>query len=273
MADQPDSIFEKKEQETPENKPDVNQAKTQSDGAFNDLLKQIVNEKGEQKYKTLEDALVGLKHAQEYIPKLKLEKSAEEQELAALREKVSKLESLEETVLELTNRKEEPSPDGKSLNEEDIAALIEKTLKNKQSIAVQKENTTLVVTTLKEKFGDKAEETFYSKAQEFGLSVDEMNAMAAKNPKVVLTMLGVSGEGAHKQPGFTPSTGSVNTSAIQPRTNTFIGNSDKKIMLGATTQDIAEEANNAKQLVEELHSQGLGVEVLANPKEYFKRFK
>lgn len=273
MADQPESIFETKSQETPDTNAAKKEQQEDKKSDYADLLKQIVNEKGEQKYNSLEDALVGLKHAQEFIPKLKEEKKAEEEELERLRQEIDRLKSLEETVLELTRSKTQPETNGKSLSEEDIANLVQQTLTKTQQAELQKKNITTVVTELRSKFGDEAEKVFYEKAQDLGLTVEEMNALAAKTPKAVLTMLGASVDGVHKQPNFNPTTGSVNTAAFKPKTNTFLGKSNKNVMLGATSQDILEESAMAKNMVEEIHSQGLTVHDLTDPKIYFKYFK
>lgn len=267
MSDQTNIFTDEHKEETPPANTSLNTPD------FSDLLGQIVNEKGEQKYKTVQDALYGLKHAQEYIPSLKHEKEDKDKEIETLRERVEQLSSLEQTVLELTREKEKPGTTVQSLNEEDIANLVRQTLTKTQSEATQIQNIQIITSTLREKFGDKAENVFYDKAKELGLTVDEMNALAAKTPKAVLTMLGISGEGVHKQPGFTPTTSSVNTSGFKPAAESFVGSSVKKIMLGATTQDLQEESENARKMVEELHNQGLSVHDLADPKIFFKQFK
>jgi hypothetical protein len=50
-----------------------NNANVQPNNDFADLLNQIKNERGEPKYKTIEDALKGLQHAHQYIPNIKTE--------------------------------------------------------------------------------------------------------------------------------------------------------------------------------------------------------
>src|SRR5690606_21721942 len=115
-----------------------------------DLLKDIVNEKGEQKYKTVQDALYGLKHAQEFIPAIKSKASEAEQENDALKEK---LQTLEDTVLELTKRREQqPNTNGAQLDESAIANLIEQTLSKSQKESLQKQNQAAVVSALNGKF-------------------------------------------------------------------------------------------------------------------------
>ena len=273
MADQPTTIF-KQEQQTADaagNTADQTTSATTSQNPYEDLLKGIVNEQGEQKYRSIEDALVGLRHAQEFIPKLKDEKRKEEEELQRLREEVAKLKALEDTVAELASqRASSPTSDG--MTPDAVAALVQKTLQDTQIKQTQEQNLNSVVSVMRDKFGDKAETVFYEKAQEMGLTVTEINELAAKTPKAVLTMLGVSGDGAHKQPQFNPTKGTVNTTTLTPKPTTFLSTPTKSVMLGATTRDVLEASQDAKKMAEELHSQGLTIDYLTDPKNYFKHF-
>lgn len=280
MADQPNSIFENNnQQETPAVKEEQNNSSTantapaQSEQPFAHLLGSILNEKGEPKYKSVEDALVGLKHAQEYIPKIKETATEKEQELQKMREELERLKSLENTVLELTQKQEKASTNGVSLSEEDIAQLVENTLTKKQLVKVQEDNVSQVVNAVSQKFGADAEKVFYTKAQELGLSVEEMNALAARTPKAVLTLLGVSETTAHKQVNVSPTTGSVNTSAFQPTPESFLGRETTRVTIGATSDELKQAVANSARLAEELQKQGLSTYDLTDPKVYFKYFK
>src|SRR5690606_2162688 len=127
MADQPQdqSIFSHQETPEPKHADAANISTPDASNPLADLPKDIVNEKGEQKYKTVQDALYGLKHAQEFIPAIKSKASEAEQENDALKEK---LQTLEDTVLELTKRREQqPNTNGAQLDESAIANLIEQT--------------------------------------------------------------------------------------------------------------------------------------------------
>lgn len=278
MADQP-SIFEenKTSQETPENTKTESTANTpapESTNPLEDLLKEVRNENGDPKYKTVEDALVALKHAQEYIPKVKEEKTQAEQELEALRKEVERLQNLEETVLELTQKQEQTSTNGVALDEEGIAKLVEQTLTKKELEELHRKNQAEVVRVMSEKFGDEAEKVFYSKAQELGLSVEEMNALAARSAKSVLTLLGVTETVAHQQtPKTSPTQGSVNTSAFQPNPQTYLGRETGSVLFGASTEDVKEAVKKASNLAEELAKNGLSTYDLTDPKVYNKYFK
>lgn len=278
MADQP-SIFEenKTSQETPENTKTESTANTpapESTNPLEDLLKEVRNENGDPKYKTVEEALKALKHAQEYIPKVKEEKTQAERELEELRKEVERLQNLEETVLELTQKQEQTSTNGVALDEEGIAKLVEQTLTKKELEELHRKNQAEVVQVMTEKFGDEAEKVFYSKAQELGLSVEEMNALAARSAKSVLTLLGVTETVAHQQtPKTSPTQGSVNTSAFQPNPQTYLGRETGSVLFGASTEDVKEAVKKAANLAEELAKNGLSTYDLTDPKVYNKYFK
>lgn len=240
---------------------------------WDNLLKDIKNEKGEPKYKTVEDALNGLKHAQEFIPKIKQEKTEAELKIEQMEAELTRLKGLENTVFELTQKQEQTQTSGVALNEEDIAKLVERTLSQKQQDEFRKKNQEVVVSTLVEQFGKEAETVFYGKAKELGLTVEEMNALAAKTPKAVLSLLGVSEKGAHKQPIPSPSPGRINSEGFQQAPQTYLGREENKVMLGATTSDVLKAVDSASKLVEELQSQGLSTYDLTDPKIYSKYFK
>lgn len=277
MADQPtENIFNADPQITPEGTEQSSAANTASPpqtSSWDTLLMDIKNERGEPKYKTVEDALNGLKHAQEFIPKVKQEKTEAEQKLAEMQEQLNRLQGLENTVFELTQKKEQTSTNGVALNEEDIAQLVERTLTLKQQAEVHKNNQRTVVQALTQKYGSEAENVFYSKAQELGLSVDEINALASKTPKAALSLLGVSEAVAHKQTNASPTQGKVNSAEFQQSPQTFLGRESNRVMIGATTEDIKQSVDRAALLAEELKAKGLSTYDLTDPKIYSKYFK
>lgn len=236
-----------------------------------DLLGSIKNERGEVKYKDIESALIGLKNAQEFIPTLQKSVTDRDAELVTLRAKADRAAELERVIESLTSGKPAdppaaitPSPQ----KEVDISSLIEETLAKRERQQAAKTNVNSVIATVKGAFGDKAEEVFYSKAKEFGMSVAEFNSLAATSPKAVLSMLGI-GEGKSSF-GSTPS--SVNSSGFVPTKDTFITKNKNSVQIGATSQDVARELAAAKQMVSELHGQGKSIQDLTNPKVFFKHF-
>lgn len=273
MSD-PTSIFTQTDSGLPADTTSANSngATAPNDSELTDLLSGIKNERGEQKYRSVKEAIIGLQNAQDYIPQLKQTLTERETELAALRAETKRVTDLEDTVRQLTERQSTDGTPPKGLNEQDIADLINKsldtTLSKREQLAVQKANVDSVVDSLKASFGAEAEKKFYDKAAEMGMSVVEFNALAAKSPKIVLSALGV----ASKASSFAPTQGSVNSTAFTPKQDTFIGRNSSPTLVGATTEENMQESRNANKMVEELHNQGKSVHDLSDPKVYFKYF-
>ena len=237
-----------------------------------DLLGSIKNERGEQKYKSVEDALVGLKNAQEHIPNLNNQLSQREQELKEAREQAARVDELQKTIEALTsgNSGQPNTPATPTFSKEEIAKLVTQTLTAQQQAEAAKTNVATVVNALQTKFGPEAEKVYNAKATEVGMTVAELNALAQRNPKAVFTLLGVNQEAPKQLSSTTPS---FNTDGFQPQQDSFIGRNAKPTLIGATTTDLHEESLRARQMVEELHSQGKSISDLTNPKVYFKTFK
>lgn len=242
-------------------------------GDLANLLGSIKNERGEQKYKSVEDALVGLKNAQEHIPTLNSQLAQREVELAEARKQAARVEELQRTVEALAAKNDgDVHQPIQSLSADQVAELVNQTLTKQQQAASAQSNIATVVNALQAKFGAEAEKAYNAKAQEIGMTVLELNTLAAKNPKAVFTLLGVSQE-APKQMSSSSPTPSFNTDGFQPKADSFIGRNTKATLIGATTTDLQEESLRARQMVEELHSQGKSISDLTNPKVYFKTFK
>jgi hypothetical protein len=272
MSDQA-SIFGNDNQATKPNVNDGNTSNAQGSADLANLLGSIKNERGEVKYKSVEDALVGLRNAQEYIPQLTAKLSTQEQELKAAQEAASRVAELEKTVETLLSKSDGNSntPNTPSISKDEIVKLVSQTLTETQKAEQAKANTLEVVNTLKSKYGAEAEKAYNEAATSLGMSVTELNALAARNPKAVYKILGVSPE-APKQLSSAPAE-TFNTDGFQPTQDSFIGRNAKPTLIGATTSDLNEETLRAKAMVEELHKQGKTISDLTNPKVYFKTFK
>jgi len=181
MADQPEgNIF---------NEPVVTPPKDPNDTRLVDLLKSIKNENGEQKYDSIEKALDALRHSQEFIPELKTQLSKKDEELSELRGKVSKIEELESVVERLARSKPEGEgdhPAASGLDEKAVLDLVQRTLSQSEKQKLIEANQLKVSQALQAKFGDKAKEMVANKAAELGMSPEELGALAAKSPALVL---------------------------------------------------------------------------------------
>lgn len=266
MADQ--SIFgENQNSSTQTQQPNSNGQPSQNEQLAT-LLASVKNENGEQKYRTVEDALKALQHSQTYIPELKNSLTQTQAQLQEAQAQAAKITELEKALDALTqnNRSQEITPQG--LSEEQIADLVTRTLSKSQQQAVAKENHTKVVSIMAAQFGDKAEALFYGKAQELGMSKEEINALAAKAPQAALKLLGVDAA-ANTNKGV-PST--FNSAAFQPSPESTIKANKQSVLMGASSDEVINESRASRKMVEELHAAGLTTYDLSDPKVYKKYF-
>ena len=274
MSDQDTSIFgNQNSQKTPapqNTQQGVPPAQPNDD--LSTLLGAIRNERGEQKYRTVQDALTALQHSQEYIPELSQKLKQQEQELAEAKAAAAKVTELEQIVLTLAQEKNKPStetPPTPGLNPSQVEELISKTLTKRQQEEKAKENVTLVTTAVRQAFGEKAEESFYKRASDLGMTPDQFNTLAASTPKAVLKLLGLDDK---QQTSFQSTTSSINTAGISPRQETYIGRNTKPMLVGASFDDLRQENQNARKMVDELHAQGKEISSITSYAEYRKHF-
>lgn len=263
------------------NTQETNQQETlaNKDNSGNDklenLLASIVNESGERKYKTVEAALEGSAHAQEYIQTLKATVTEKDSELERLRKEAEKVAELEALVASLADKKEESLPAPSGITETEVTELVNRTLAQKSHEQQLKNNQEEVVTTLVKRFGDKdkAQEAFLRKAEELGIDAEELEKLSSQNPKLVLSSFGISDAGAHKQPmNASPTVSSVNTSGFKSNEESYIRAFQSNTPIGATYKDLQAGIVNAKKMVEELESKGLTIDDLTKPSNFFKYF-
>lgn len=231
------------------------------------LLSQVKNENGEPKYKTVKDALVGLAHAQSHIQTLLTEKRTVEEELGTLRPVATKVTELEGLVRRLTESSTTAATPAQGMSEEAVATLVEQTLTRQQQAQVATANLGKVVEAVKKVHGDKAEEFFYTKAKELGMTQQQVNELAARTPVAVLKLLSIDAPAPQAI-----STTSVNTTGLTPITESAIGRNKKKLEVGATHAEIMAEAREAKRMVDELAEKGISIDDLTKPSLYFKHF-
>jgi transcriptional regulator with XRE-family HTH domain len=275
MTTEQNSIFDSNSSVTPTTPAGSNPANVVQPNAVDTMLQNIKNERGEPKYKTLEDALNALKHSQEYIPQLSQKIAEKDSELEAARQAASKVAQLEDVVRNLTQASTpsaNTTPQG--MTAEQVAELVNSTLSRKQQEEVATSNTNKVAQIVASKFGAEAESKFYGKAEELGMSKSEFNTLAAKNPKAVLSLLGISDTVVAPQQVKPSNSGTaLNTAGIQPQTDTFVTRNTSPTLVGATTRQLHEESAKARAMVDELHSQGKEIRDLTDPKVYFKLFQ
>jgi hypothetical protein len=191
---------------------------TKSD--YSEFLQAITNQEGKPKYKTVADALIGAAKAQEHIQRIESENS----ELRTVAKKVDTMEQLLQRLEVGKGSDQSPSP-----KVEDQEKLVLSVLEKQRAMEREQANRQTVLNTLREKFGDKTDEVLSTKANDLGLSVMELGALAARSPKAVL--------GYFDTKQVSPSVQStVNTQALSPRTTEV--KAPDNIMWGASNKDV-----------------------------------
>lgn len=167
------------------------------------LLANIKGEDGQQKYKDVTTAISALQHSQEYIKQLK-------QQLEEATQKASQAVTMEQVLAAINKPSDAPQGTTQAqggLTAEDVLRLMQAEERKK----IEKANAAKVAQKFKEVHGEKAEETFYAKAAEIGLTRDAINSLAATSPEAVFSMFGLKG-GPAPVPG---SPSGINTHSMQ----------------------------------------------------------
>lgn len=184
------------------------------------LLSEIVNSEGKQKYGSVEEALKGLGNAQEHIRRL-------EEENSDFKQGAEKSATLQDVLDAMKPDQGEPSSNEEvaQLGEGDIAKVLEDMLAKRETASSQKANTTKVANKFVEVHGaEEAEAKYYEAAASLGFSKAEINELSARNPDAVFKMLGVNAE---KEPTPNSLKGDVNAGEFNqqkpdaPRFNPF----------------------------------------------------
>jgi hypothetical protein len=182
---------------------------TQTD-PFVDKLMLIKNEKGEPKYKTVDDALVALYNSQEFIETLKTEKRQLEEQFQIVKAEKDKLGSIDDFVQRLNPNAKPTQPpatpakeDG--LSEERVAQLLETTLQKREREALMQQNLNTVVGQLAQTHGDKTKDFIRKRAEELSTTPAALKELAMSNPTMAMTLL----SGASIKQAPTPSQPSI----------------------------------------------------------------
>jgi hypothetical protein len=179
------------------------------------------------KYSSVEDALKSVPHAQKHIQTL-------ESELAAAREELSKRRTTEELLDEIKSGiQPQATPAGAEFDQDKLLQLVDQTLEFKERQKSAKNNAESVASKFTEKFGSKAEEVYNTVARESGLTVQQLNSLAASSPKIVLKLAGL--EGTSAQIAGKPNS-TVNTETLNQKVDPT--QLSARVKQGATTKDL-----------------------------------
>lgn len=221
------------------NKDTDDHGKSSDDNPFADKLSGILNENGEQKYKTVEDALEALAHSQQFIETLKGESHTYQEELNQLKAELDKRESVEDVVSRLTGKsqhtekKEDQPNSGVGLDEDTARKLIEEQITALRQKDSEADNFKKVQAALVEQYGDKAREVIRTRAAELNTTPADLEKLARTNPAMALGLLG----GGNVSPSKAPSTPNHSPNR-QPPKQGELSRPEKSLMRGAPTEEV-----------------------------------
>ena len=222
-----------------------------NENPYGDHLQAIKNERGEVKYNTVEDALTGAANAQKKITEDAAMMQSLQSELITAREEAAKLKGALNVADLIKPQTPEPtqvsSPAEQSgLSEEAASELFKKLSVQQGKEAEQAKNVLAVVSTLKEKFGDQADDVFYKKAAELGMTKDRMNQLAADSPQAALKLFdGTAVENLNP----TQTTRQPETNIAPAVTDGPLPMATNTLLEGATTEEMVAEMNRHKEHV------------------------
>jgi hypothetical protein len=195
MADQP-NVFGN--ESAPDQ--DITSPAPNTNSNLGDLLKNIKNENGEQKYKSLEDALVALDHSQKYIPELKNQLTGTQAQLEEMKAQMAKFNNIEESVQRLLAQQQtqrETPPEVTGLDEQAVMKLVQDSLKQSEQVKLLMSNQQKVNDALVGKYGEKAIEVLDAKAAELHTTRQALGELSKQNPDLVLALFSTP---ANKEP-------------------------------------------------------------------------
>lgn len=194
------------------------------------LPTEVVEFVGEgKKYQSVDDALRSVPHAQKHIQSL-------EAELAVLKEEVTKRRTTEELLDEIKSGflPNEATTETVGLDKEELANVVNKTIEFREAQQRARNNTQSIANKFKEKFGETAQSAYEALARDSGLSLQQLNTLAATSPNAVLKLAGLNQQAPS---AFGKPSSTINTEALA-NTNSGNQNLSAKVPKGATTKDV-----------------------------------
>lgn len=176
-----------------------------------DLLPEVAELIGEgKKYRTPEDALKSVPHAQKHIQEL-------ESTLSELREELTKRATLEEAMAQLRRDSTQIADNGGAAQPaaaapdlESLAKIVDGLVEKRELSKVKLENQKKVVASLQSAFGEKAREAHAARLAEIGMSQEDFTSLASRSPAAALALFPEASRANAPTSGGT-TTGSVNT--------------------------------------------------------------
>lgn len=197
-----DNVFQPADPQTPTEEP-VNNAAPSVPEELTDLI-------GEgRKYKSMDDALRSIPHAQTHISRL-------EQELSELKEDLGKRMNAEEAlnkILEARKSSDVQEHPPADITPDALKDLVKSTYKEISDDEKKAHNITEVSKRVIAAWGDKANATLDSKAAELGVSVAFLQDTASHSPQAFYNLIGLNSVPKQENPSARQS--SVNTAGFE----------------------------------------------------------
>lgn len=162
----------------PAEAPDPNQA-------FADQLQAITAEDGRMKYATVQEALNAMPHAQS-----KIKEQAET--IEQLKQQLNQSDGVQEMLQELKGMKAQPAETPTAADPEAIQKMVQQAYESTKSEEQKLANGAQVKDVLVKQFGDSAEQKFKDKAQELGMSTQELTQLSMTKPKAAMALFTVT---------------------------------------------------------------------------------
>lgn len=180
------------------------------------------------KYATLDDAIKSVPHAQKHISTL-------EAELAASKAELEKRRTAEDLLEELraASNTQAPAQAGPSITTEEITQIVQRTLGQNEAQVKATNNIEKVKSAFLSSFGDTSAEVYDKVARESGLSMADLNKLAATSPNLVIKLAGITEK--QNSPVNKPNS-SINTEALNSTNNNQTLSA--RVKPGASTKDL-----------------------------------
>jgi predicted nucleic acid-binding Zn-ribbon protein len=139
------------------------------------------------KYRSPEDALKAVPHAQQHIQTL-------ESELAEVKEELTKRKTAQELLDEIKSGTQpvENTTQSVDVNQDTLEQLVQSTIDKRENAQSARANAKIVAEKFTKKFGANAESAYNQIAVESGLDVQQLHNLAATSPNAVLKLAGLT---------------------------------------------------------------------------------
>lgn len=191
------------------------------------------------KYKSVDDAMKALPHAQQHILTL-------QQENALMKEELTKRKTAEELLEDIRRTTQAPTAttQGTDISHDVVSQIVQQQLRAASEQTIMKANTDKVVNAFREVYGEDAKNKFNSIAASNGMSPAQLEMLVTTSPEAVLNLAGINNK--RKTPDTTLKS-DVNTQTTF--SNSLQDNTSAKVPIGASSKDLAKAWANTREKV------------------------